>query len=374
MTRNATRNAAAAPALAAAGAVALALATAAAVAGDRPIADLRLVTDDDALAGRQAQSPVWAPGDVPRLVHEVTDRDKQTLLRVVVPGDELHTYVVPGSRTSRLERLGGGANRSDRGASWWDSAGFFFVRSAGEGATLHFFDGVPRAVPGAPALVTEVLADPARDRLFVVADRDGEVDVVRYPGTDLSVPGTTLTSGAGTVEHSLDLGPGGEPVFVVTTRESTRVATTAGDRSLGVPDHELLSVAAVPGAPSALAFARTCDAHDCAHVLLEQPLDSGAAKVLAERVLVPAGQAPRPAVTPDGRHVFFVADDPANGNPVVRLDRTTGATVAVTTGTTGNQEVAVAVYEEVVWLAVVAVGDAAGTDVRNHLYVGPIRD
>jgi len=344
-------------------------------------ADLRIVTDVPDLEGRQAQSPVWGPGSVPRLVHQATDRDRQTLLRVVAIQDgEVHAYLVPGSRSSRLERLGSGDDRSDRAVSWWDATGFFFIRSAGEGADLHFFDGVPRAVPGATGRVSEVLADPARGRLFVATEVDGEVDVVRYDSTDLTAGGTRLTDGEGTVEHSLSVDRRGDLLHVVTTRDETRVATRPSSpdgraRSLGVPEHELLSAAPVGDGRAALLYARACSdasCHDSRHVLLEQPLDSGAARLLADRVQLPHGLAPKPAVSPDGRYVFFVADDPAGGSPVVRLDRTTGLTEAIRTGTRGNQEVAVAEYEGVLWLAVVAVGGVDETDVRNHLYMGPL--
>ena len=64
------------------------------------------------------------------------------------------------------------------------------------------------------------------------------------------------------------------------------------------------------------------------------------------------------------------------GNPVRRLDRTTGTAVTVPVGTRGNQEIAVADYPggggaSTTWLAVVAVGDDEGEDVRNHVYAGP---
>ena len=36
---------------------------------------LVLVSDVPEMEGRQAQRPLWAPGDQPRLVHEMTDRN-----------------------------------------------------------------------------------------------------------------------------------------------------------------------------------------------------------------------------------------------------------------------------------------------------------
>lgn len=351
-----------------------------------PTASLRPVTDVPELAGRQAQLPLWAPGDVPRLVHEVTDRSKKTTLRVVAfDGGELRAYEVPGSRSSRLGTLGAGAARSDRCAAWWDGSSFFFLRSAGEGSVPYYFDGLARALPDAPAGVVELVPDPRRARIFVAVGDGDDVDVYAHAGVDLSSPGDRLSEGDGTVEHSLSVDSAGRLLFVVTSREETWIAradpaSKTPPRQLRVPDREVLSVTAVPGTDLALAVARACVDLACAeseHVLLEQPLDSGPARVLATGLYVPPGLAPRPAVTPDGRFVYYVANDPDAGNPVVRLDRETGQTVAVQTGTRGNQEVAVARYSTidgtaVDWLAVISVGDVAGDDVRNHLYVGPV--
>jgi len=353
---------------------------------EQPVADLRPVTDVAEMEGQQAQVPLWAPGASPRLVHEVTDRSRKTSLRVVsFDADGLHSYVVPGTRSSRLGSLGAGAARSDRAAAWWDGSSFFFIRSAGEGSSPYYFDGLARAVPDAPDSVVELTPDAENNRLYVALGDGEDVDVRMYEGVDLSVPGARLTSGEGTVEHSLSVDPRGRLLFVVTSREETWIARaeargSAPLRQLRVPDREVLSVAPIPGTEVVLAVARGCAdprCEDSEHVLLEQPMDSGAAKVVATGVYIPPGLAPRPAVSADGRFVYYVANDPTAGNPVVRLDRETGQTVAVTTGTRGNQEVAVAAYpradgELVDWLAVIAVGDADGDDVRNHLYVGPL--
>lgn len=354
----------------------------AATAGDPLRAELQLVTDGPDMEGRQAQSPVWAPGPVPRLAYQATDRDKQTLLRIVAIEDgEVHAYTVPGSRSSRLERLGSGAGRSDRAVSWWDATGFFFVRSAGEGADLHYFDGVPRAVSGAPERVTEVLADPSRGRLFLTAEGDGEVDLFRFDSTALSDGGSRISEGPGTVEHSLSVDGSGEVVYVVTTRDETRIAsrpptTATGARSLTIPGAEILAVTPIPKERSAIVVARTCANEACTesrHDLIEQPLDNGGARVVATAVQVPPGLAPKPAISPDGRYVFYVSAEPRAGNPVVRLDRTTGLKDVVETRTRGAQEVSVAQYEGVLWLAVVAIGDGTEADVQNHLYMGPLR-
>ena len=56
--------------------MALALAGVDAGAGGSIDADLRLVTDVPVMEGMQAGNPTWAPGDVPRLVHELSDRSR----------------------------------------------------------------------------------------------------------------------------------------------------------------------------------------------------------------------------------------------------------------------------------------------------------
>ena len=105
---------------------------------------LRLVTDIAAMEGRQAQRPLWAPGSTPRLVHEITDRDRSTWLRQLwIEGASTFDAIVPGSRSSRVEALGGAAERADTGVAWWDEASFFFIRAVGGASRLFYFDGSP---------------------------------------------------------------------------------------------------------------------------------------------------------------------------------------------------------------------------------------
>ena len=100
-------------------------------------------------------------------------------------------------------------------------------------------------------------------------------------------------------------------------------------------------------------------------------------EVLASDIYLPSGLAPRPAVSHGGRYVYYIAADTSLGNPVIRLDRQSGDKDRLQLGTMGNQELSVAEYPSssgdlVPWLAVVAVGDDKGRDVRNHLYAGPL--
>jgi hypothetical protein len=146
----------------------------------------------------------------------------------------------------------------------------------------------------------------------------------------------------------------------------------------------LLSLSLVQGSREVLVYARVPrddGSVDTEERLLLQVSSDGKGtstmKVLAREVYLPAGLAPRPALSGNGRFVYYIAADTTAGNPVIRLDRTTGNKEVLKLGTMGNQEVAVAEYpagdgSPVVWLAVVAVGDDTGKDVRNHLYAGPL--
>ena len=105
----------------------------------------------------------------------------------------------------------------------------------------------------------------------------------------------------------------------------------------------------------------------------------GQVQAVAPGVFLPPGLAPLPALSPDGNWVYYVLNDAAGGNPIRRVNRRTGVSEAVQLGTRFNQEIAVTGYANssgavVTWIAVVAVGDAEGEDVRNNLYLGPVGD
>ena len=351
-------------------------------------AELTLVTDVPVMDGMQAANPVWAPGDVPRLVHEVSDRSRRTLLRVVAREDgALHDYVVPGARSSRLGALGAGDGRSDREARWWGPSGFYFVRAVGEGSELHVFDGVPRKVP-LDGRVQEVVSDPERGRVYLAMGSEESVDVFAWATDDLSGPAARLSETVGEVEHSLRLDPrGGRLAWIASSREGTAVVQVStrdpsgSVRRHAIEGYELLSAEPIPGGGDVLVVARACaEPPACTedqHALLRVDMATGAARLLAGDVMVPPGQVLPPALSADGRFVYFVRQDEAHANPVVRLDLLTGIEVGIETGTRGNQQVAVTSYpgpadSRVPWLAVVAVGGESETDVRNHVYMGPL--
>ncbi len=353
-------------------------------------AQLRVASDVPEMEGKQVQSPVWAPGSVPRLVHEMTDRDKTTLLRIVrFEGSDLKASAVPGARSGRLESLGAGSERADTGAAWWDEGSLFFVRAVGGGSSLHYFDGVPREVKGLPGRVLEVATDQGRGNLFVAMEDEGGLDLHRLSGQGFTEERRRLTRTQHEVENSLSIDlRSGRITFVRTSREGTHLGhadlkdmeAKDGPKATGLANFELLSVATVTGEDAAVLYARTpAGAPDegSSHVLLQ--LSGGEVRVIAPGVFLPPGLAPLPALSPDGNWVYYVLNDAAGGNPIRRVNRRTGVSEAVQLGTRFNQEIAVTGYANssgavVTWIAVVAVGDAEGEDVRNHLYLGPVGD
>lgn len=352
-----------------------------------PAAQLRVVSDVPEMEGKQVQSPLWAPGTTPRLVHQMTDRDKTTLLRVVrIEGGVVKPTAIPGGRSGRLESLGAGAERADTSAAWWDESSLFFVRAVGGSSTLHYFDGVPREVAGLPGRALSVAADSKRGNLFVTLEDAGGPDLHRLSGEGFTEARRRLTRTQHEVEGSLSVDSrNGRVTYVRTSREGTRLGhanlddmeAQEGPKAAGMSGYELLSVTSVPGEESWLMYARAPAGNpssSSSHVLLQ--LSGGELKVLAPGVFLPPGLAPAPAVSSDGNWVYFVLADAAGGNPLRRVNRRSGAVEALDLGTRFNQEIAVAGYPDasgamVTWIAVVAVGDAEGEDVRNHLYLGP---
>ncbi len=353
---------------------------------------LRLVSDVAAMEGRQVQSPSWAPGDAPKLVHELTDRDRSTWLRVVqVEGSGTRDRVVPGSRSSRLEAMGAGSDRADSGAAWWDAGSFFFIRSVGGDSSLYYYDGTLRAVPGIKGRVEEVAADMGRSLLYATVDRQGAVDLFELGGVGFAETQTQFTRSPGTVEHGLEVvGDGGGVLWVGATRTGTRLGRAVPPAVVSVRErvgggalaaYEILSIAAGRSAGDLLAYARlegnVAKNIPDVHVLLNIAVDSTMVQELVRGVYLPPGLAPKPAVVGEGNSIYYIAADEKRGNPVLRFDRQKGTSEVVNIGTVGNQEVAVAEFggsgqATVPWIAVVSVGDATGQDVRNHLYIGPL--
>ena len=364
-----------------------------ALAADKVL--LRLVSDVPSMQGKQAQAPIWAPGVTPRLVHEITDRDRRTWLRQLwIEGASTFDAIVPGSRSSRVEALGGAADRADTGVSWWDGFSFFFVRAVGGTSSLYYFDGGPREVPGLKGRVHEVAADKTRGRLFAAVEQDGQLDVYRLSGKGFTSDQVRLSHSPTGVEHSLAIeAKAGALHWIAATRAGTRLgiadppepdAVRERVSIEGLDRYEILSLAVVPGGDEVLLYARLprdegSSAPEQRLLLAVHGRSAGNAQttVLARNIYLPSGMAPRPAFSHGGRFVYFIAADTTAGNPVVRLDRDSGTTQNLRLGTMGNQELAVAEYPSqggsmVPWLAVVAVGDDKGRDVRNHLYAGPL--
>jgi hypothetical protein len=354
---------------------------------------MQLVSDVPELAHSQVQSPLWAPGPAPRLVHEITDRSRRTVLRVVdITGAQVRGTMVPGSSSSRLESLGAGGDRADTEAAWWDGASFFFVRSVQGSPRLYYFDGVPREVSGVPGRIDEVAVDPQRSLLFAALEDSAGLDVYNLGGSGFTERKARLSRSPGEVEHALQVEPSsGALHFIATARDGTRLGVANAGGELreptgmeGLARYEFLSLSTVPGADVVLVYARVPGdpAKQLAdsYVLLEvSGMRAGSVqhRLLAQDVYLPPGVGPRPAISHAGKYVYYVAANAAQGNPVMRVDRAGGKAERLTLPTRGHQEVSVGEYADasgvkVPWLAVVSVGDESGEDVRNHLWVGPM--
>lgn len=337
---------------------------------------LELVPEAAELQGLQVQRPVWAPGSVPRLVHESTDRSRRGLLRVITFG--LDPVVIPATRSTRLAAMGAGAERADGAAEWWDKDGFFFVRSSISSVSAHYWDGVLRDLDLPTGRPTAIVRDPAGGVLVTMEDAEG-LDLFRFPGTDLTAAPKRLTRTRDLVEHSVTALPDGRVVFIVTSREKTQLMLVGegGVTPVALPTQaELLSLTALPDG-RLLAWARRAGREQ--HSLLLLDVAAKEATALVTDGYLPPGLAPRPAVSADSGWIYYVRADPSAGNPIIRLRADGGPLEQLDLSTTGHQEVAVSSYPgtwggAVDWVALVAVGDPNSDDVTNHLFVGPVSD
>jgi hypothetical protein len=354
-----------------------------------------VITDEPAMAPFQAQAPLWAPGTTPRLVHEATDRDQRTTLRVVSwVAATPDVQWVPGTRSTRAEALGATGPQADIGASWWDNRSFFFRRATGAGGRLMVWDGAPREVSTTIPPVLDVVADPSRGLLASLDAAGGpELFDLGSPSAMLPSP-RRLTRNRGEVEHSAIRLADDLFACVATRREGARILTVrpgvvdSGREPPGqaaLQGHEVLAISPVPGTDAVVALTRLHPpllpaGSAPTHAVIEVgALRDGPVTVrqVLRGVHVPSGLAPRPAVSVDGRFVFVISDDPARGNPVLRVERSTGRAEVLQLGLRGAQEISVAEYpgsdgKPRTWIAVVAVGDVRGDDVRNHIYAGPL--
>lgn len=344
-----------------------------------------LVTDVPEMSGFQAQDPVFAPGTTPRLVHSMSDRADRAWLRIVDPGAASTATLVGVTGGSRLSSLGDGSRRSDTAAAFWDSKSLFFVRATGLRARLHFWDGHARAVGPEDLRILEMAADGAAAVLVATMEVGTGVDLGLFSGGDVARPALSLTKTPEEVEHSLVLDAKRRVVrFIASSRESSTLrAVDFEGRPVGTSVHggaaglEFVSIAAVPGSLDLLAFARPQGATAGVPHHMVEVLASGAIRVLAKDVFLPPGLAPPPAVTADGGRVLYVAHDAPRGNPIVEYDRLRHASAPLVLPTRGHQQVAVGSYPgpggaAQDWVAVVCVGGEEVSDVRNHLYAGPL--
>jgi len=349
--------------------------------------ELLLVSDVPAMDGKQVQRPMWAPGAKPRLVHEMTDRDRSTLLRVVdVAGGSFTDQIIPGARSSRLEAMGAGAERADHGAAWWDETSFFFVRAVGGDQKLFYFDGVPREVPGLPGRVVEVATDPGRGVLFASIEDEAGFDLHRLSGQGFTETRRRLTRTSTEVESAMNVDAAGAVHFVRIAAKSTKLGQAATDAleasshaaNTALRDYEILRITPLADGTTLLYVRAPAGAPEADSTYLLLEVTGAAVKVLANGVYLPPGMPPAPAVSAAGRYVYFINNDAKSGNPVVRYDRTSGTALDLKLSTRGHQEVAVGEYPVEggmqAWIAVVSVGDDRGQDVRNHLYVGTLAD
>ena len=354
-----------------------------------PSVSLRKVTDDVRGAGLQAQRPIWASGRNPQLAFELTDRAHSTHLKVAsFWEDELKVAAVPGSNSGRLGSFGAGEQRADMAVSWWPGRrDFVFARSL-DGVRLMYYDGTVRAVPDLPeGPVLEASLAGAASGLDVVFNEGRETVIhrVSIEGGMLGESRPLLRSSA--VLHSVVSSADGASVTALqTSRDATEllqidVASGEVRSKRSYSGLELLSLASAGQPGRFLAYARRVgsgpQSEGSSYVLLALAHGSPEAVVLAGAVYLAPGLAPRPASSGAGQSVYFVEANPALGNPIVRLDRTTGGRSVLPLLTRGHQEVAVGEFSDasgqvVPWVAVVAVGDQTGDDVTNHLYIGPL--
>jgi len=206
-------------------------------------------------------------------------------------------------------------------------------------------------------------------------------------GTDLVSVLTTrwqdaapVTNSPAVVEHSpCWFGDGARFAWAATDRDQTQLWTgrmAGGEvverRILYATTEEILVPSCSPH-PTLGLVAATVHATDGSHALL---VIDAAGRVLrkVKQLYVEPGRPARPAWTPGGRFVLFVADDATAGNPVRALDVTTGRLVDLPLEVSGALEVSVGAAGQPArtMLAVVAVGD--GETVRNHVYVADVTE
>lgn len=344
-------------------------------------ADVIQVDAPESAVALQAQTIQWAPGLVPRLVIERTDRRSSSRLQVVELGADGPTQqLVPVARSARLDALGVGGDVADSGATWWDESSFLFMRAQGGRQGLALWDGQVRSIDlGEGALPLESMRT-GRGLVLVVEDADG-TDIALVADPETPQKRERLTKSRAEVEHSLRR-TGGMIGYIGTSRETTRwcrapLGGAAAPNCLVFPGVELLSLSVGGLADDkVLAYARMgarSEGDQGHHALLELSRQTQKFRVVADDVYLPPGLAPRPALDASRNTVYFVQDAAGAANPIVALNLTDSSRRTLPLETRAHQEVAAARYpagaDGRLWLAVVAVGDESDKDVHNHLYV-----
>jgi len=346
-----------------------------------PLQATRITRDDE--GGMQAQSPVWGPADTaaPTLTYEVNDRSERIHLRVARRSGSSWTItdvplVTAGSPGSFLM-----SDRwVDRSVTWVAAEGFLFTRTMESEPRLYYYDVAPHRVPWEPGAVED--PDVSLDgRQLAASVTEGGVAELYLAEINAWEGAQRLTNSPARVEHSPAWCPDGRLVYATTDRKTTDLRIL--DLSDGPPgsatvllssDEEVLVPACGPFAGLRLIAAYTRQS-DGTHALVVVD-DQGRLVRRITGVHVEPGRPHPPAWTPGGRFVVYVEENPDGGNPVVALDVATGRKLPLALTTTGHLEVRVGAWgsgeERKTLLAVVAVGDAEGEDVRNHIYVADI--
>ncbi len=333
----------------------------------------------------QAQGPVWGSPDAasPTLTYEVNDRDRRILLRVAQQqGDAWDVSDVPLVAAGAPGSFLLSDQWTDRGVTWAGDDGFFFSRTLDSEPALYYYDVAPHRVPWEMGAVEHPAVSTDGQQLAVA--------ITNKTGTDLHVAqvgnwsgANQLTNSPTVVEHSPSWCPSGK-VMVYAATDRTRTDLRMLDPTSESPkphvlyakDDEVLAPACCTH-PALLLFAVYIRATDGSHRLLVVDLMGNIYRQVNGVYLEP-GRAPAPAWTPGGRYIVYVKADPSKGNPIQALHVGSGEVTTIPVNTSGNLEVGVGKWNGPqgarTMLAVIAVGDTAGQNVRNHLYAADITD
>jgi hypothetical protein len=358
--------------------------TAAPARGAAPVVPDRISRGDD--QGMQAQTPIWGPGavDRPRLTYEVNDRDRQIHLRIAERVNAEWQITDVGLLTAGTPRsFLLSEDRVDNEVAWANPHGFYFARTLDAEPELYYFDVAPHRVELGLTGIEDPDLTPDASALALAAHDASGAEMYRIEVGDWGSP-RRLTWSPAVVEHGPSWCPDGRLLlFVATDHEQTSLEAVrvAGPRIVGpIPllagPGEILAVecSPSPGRPEIALYTRTESGRHALVVIDHR----GAQHHRIEDVHVEPGHAPRPAWSPGGRYLLFVAEDAGQANPVRALDSVTGDVFDIPLTTRGHLEASVGGWlaEGVprIGLAVVAVGAEGSGDLRNHLYFADVTE